>query len=109
MLWSDWCWQDFFNDRLSVIVGGNIDLGGNVSRLRSGNTGSFVGNDLSIEYVLNEDRSLKLRIYQRLEPDIAGGRRLKIGTGLNYRKEFNSFSEFFASFKKDIAQSETNQ
>ncbi|MDP4998278.1 MAG: translocation/assembly module TamB domain-containing protein [Saprospiraceae bacterium] len=101
--------QDFFNDRLSVIVGGNIDLGGNVSRLRSGNTGSFVGNDLSIEYVLNEDRSLKLRIYQRLEPDIAGGRRLQIGTGLNYRKEFNSFSEFFASFKKDIAQSEPNQ
>ena len=93
--------QDFFNDRLSVIVGGNIDLGGNVSRLRAGNTGSFVGNDLSIEYILNEDRSLKLRIYQRLEPDIAGGRRLQIGTGLNYRKEFNSFEEFFERFKKD--------
>ena len=101
--------QDFFNDRLSVIVGGNIDLGGNVSRLRSGNTGSFVGNDLSIEYVLNEDRSLKLRIYQRLEPDIAGGRRLQIGTGLNYRKEFNSFGEFFARFKKDAAERRQTQ
>ena len=92
--------QDFFNDRLSIIVGGNIDLSGNISAARE-SSGSFIGNDLVIEYVLNTDRTLKLRIYQRLLPDIGGGSRLQLGTGLSFRKEFDNFREFFTNFKKD--------
>ncbi|MEN0004061.1 MAG: translocation/assembly module TamB domain-containing protein [Bacteroidota bacterium] len=100
---------DFFNDRLTVIVGGNVELGNNV-QAATGNTGTFVGNDLVIEYSLNDDRSLKLRIYQRLQPDIGGGRRLQLGTGLSFRREFNTFSEFFKSFKKDAGSvKEENQ
>ncbi|MEO0734713.1 MAG: translocation/assembly module TamB domain-containing protein, partial [Bacteroidota bacterium] len=69
-----------------------------------GNTGTFVGNDVVIEYILNDSRSLKLRVYQRLEPDIAGGRRLQVGTGLSWRREFDTLREFFAGFKKDARQ-----
>ncbi len=94
--------QDFFNDRLSVVVGGNIDIGGNLSAQPRGANGTFFGNDLIIEYVLNRNRSLKLKLYQRLEPDIGGGRRLQIGTGISFRKEFNSFGEFLRSFRKDV-------
>lgn len=90
--------QEFFNDRLSVLVGGNVDIG-NSARVPD-QTGTFVGNDLVIEYVLNRDRTLKLRIYQRLEPDIGGGSRLEVGTGLSYRKEFDSFGEFLRSFRR---------
>lgn len=93
--------QDFFNDRLSIILGGNIDLSGNISAAAE-SSGSFVGNDLVIEYILNADRNLKLRIYQRLLPDIGGGSRLQLGTGLSFRKEFNTFGEFFKNFKKDV-------
>jgi len=94
--------QNFFNDRLSILVGGNIALSTNVPTVPGANTGAFVGNDLVIEYVLNKDRSLKLRVYQLLEPDIGGGRRLEIGTGLSYRKEFESFGEFLKSIRRSV-------
>jgi len=97
--------QNFFNDRLSILVGGDIDIGG-AYRATTGTSGTFVGNDLVIEYMLNRDRSLKLRIYQLLEPDIGGGRRLEIGTGLSFRREFNSFSQFLNSLKLAFSKTE---
>ncbi len=91
--------QNFFNDRLSVLVGGNIGLGGGINTAASA-TGAFVGNDLVIEYTLNRDRSLKLRVYQQTQPDFSG-LKLEIGAGLSFRKEFQSFDAFWDSFKKD--------
>ncbi len=73
----------------------NNQLGGLAS------SGTFVGNDLAIEYVLNTARTLRLRFYERLEPDIAGDSRIQIGTGLSWRREFDSLKEFFNGFKKD--------
>lgn len=89
--------QDFFDDRFSIEVGGAFGVNGNVRRA-SATSGAFVGNDLVFTYVLNDDRSLKLQVYQRLEPDIAG-RKLQIGTGLSFQKEFNSFGEFLRGVK----------
>lgn len=90
--------QNFLNDRLSVQVGGNVDFGNNI-RTAPEASGTFIGNDVVIEYILNSNRTLKLRIFQTLQPDIGGGRRLEVGTGLSYRKEFNSFKEFWDSFR----------
>lgn len=89
--------QNYFNDRLSVVVGGNLDTGGRLAAT-SGASGAFLGNDIVIEYALSADRNLKLRIYQRLQPDI-GGRRLKVGAGLSFRKEYESFDDFVQSIK----------
>ena len=91
--------QNFFNDRLSILVGGNFGIGTNTVPTAAETSGAFVGNDIIIEYVLNKDRSLKLRVYQLLEPDVGGGRRLEIGTGLSFRREFDSFSDFLRSLK----------
>lgn len=91
--------QEFFNDRLTILVGGNVDIG-NSARAAPGSSGTFVGNDLVIEYVLNQDRTMKLRVYQRLEPDIGGGSRLEVGTGLSFRREFDNFGEFLDSFRR---------
>jgi hypothetical protein len=79
----------------------------NNDAFRGGNSasGTFVGNNIVLEYVLNDSRTLKLRGYQRLEPDIAGARRFQVGTGLSWRREFNSFKEFFSSLKKDMERS----
>ena len=93
--------QDFFNDRLTILVGGNVDIGNTARATNPQATGTFVGNDLVIEYVLNRDRTMKLRVYQRLEPDIGGGSRLEVGTGLSFRKEYNSFGDFLSKLKKD--------
>jgi len=91
--------QNFFNDRLSVLIGGNVDIGTSVQNPAL--TGTFVGNDIVIEYALNDDRSLKLRVYQRLQPDIGGGSRLQVGTGISFRREFDSFGDFWRSLKRD--------
>ena len=68
-------------------------------------SGTFVGNNFVLEYVLNDSRTLKLRGYERLQPDIAGGRRIQVGTGLSWRREFDTFREFFDGFKKDVERS----
>ena len=94
--------QDFFDDRLSIALGGNFDFGGNIRAGLSNTSGTFFGNDLVIEYALNKSRNLKLKLYQRLEPDLVSRRRLQIGTGLSFRKEFDTFGEFLRSFKKDV-------
>ncbi len=90
--------QNFLNDRISVQVGGNVDLDGR-SQAIAGTSSSFVGNDFIIEAFINEQRNVTLRVYQKTEPDI-GGRKLEIGAGLSFRKEFDNLGEFFRSLRK---------
>lgn len=92
------------NDRLSIEVGGNVDIGTIASTSSVGGNGTFVGNDIVIEYIINDARTLKLKVYQRLEPEIGGVRKLQVGAGLSYRREFNSFSDFLKNLKKDAGK-----
>ncbi|MBB4077519.1 hypothetical protein GGR28_000120 [Lewinella aquimaris] len=90
-------------------INNRLSLRGDVNVLNNqftsgGATGTFIGNDVVLEYVLNDSRSLKLRIYQRRQPDIASGRRLQVGTGLTWNREFDSLAEFFAGFKRDAGK-----
>lgn len=92
--------QNYFDDRLTILLGGNLELNNNFNTV-TGASGAFLGNDLVIEYAINKDRSLKVKVYQRLQPDFSG-RRVQVGTGLSFRKEFDSFSEFFKNLKATI-------
>ncbi|MFK7932384.1 MAG: translocation/assembly module TamB domain-containing protein, partial [Saprospiraceae bacterium] len=94
--------SNIFNDKLSVVVGGNVDLqnGSNSSGGVLPGNGAFFGNDFIIEYILNENRTLKLRLYQRLDQDFATGTELQFGTGLSYRQEFDTFKELFGNWLK---------
>jgi hypothetical protein len=89
--------QSLFNDRITVMVGGNLD---NNFFGSSSQSTTFLGNDLAVEYNLNKDKSLKFRVYQKLQPDFSG-RRLRFGAGISYRKEFESFADFINSLKKN--------
>jgi hypothetical protein len=84
----------FLKDRLSVQVGGNIQ-----NNVPGTTVNTFVGTDLAIEYALTPDRNLKLRIFQKLQPDV-GGQRFQVGAGLSFRREYNSWSDFLKSAKK---------
>ena len=66
--------------------------------------GTFVGNNLVLEYILNNSRTLKVRVYERIEPDIAARSRLQVGTGLTWRREFDTFEEFFRGLRKDAGE-----
>ncbi len=87
-----------FNNRWSL--SGDVNYLNNSQLASVGNR--FFGNDLVIEYVLNDKRTLKLRFYQRYTPDIASDGRLQFGTGLSWRREFDSLREFFGAMKRDV-------
>ena len=91
------------NNRLTLRGDVNV-LNNQVTTSADATTGTFVGNDIVLEYVLNDSRSLKLRVYQRLQPDIANGRRLQVGTGLSWQREFDNLGEFFAAFRRDTGK-----
>ena len=94
--------QQFFNDRLSVRVGSSIDIDG--TSYNASASGAFVAGDLVIEYTLTKDRRWRLRLYNRIEPDLAGQRRTRYGTGISYRREFHNWAEVKASMKKAARQ-----
>lgn len=67
---------------------------------------TFIGNNFALEYAFSDKRNLKLRFYQRRQPDITSDYRNQFGLGLSWRKEFNSFREFFRKIKKDLKDQE---
>lgn len=84
----------FFNDRLSLTVGGNYVTGASV-----GSDGEAFAGDVTFEWRLTPDRRLKIRAYNRTSESFEG-RKNKVGLGLAYRREYDSFKEIFGKKKK---------
>jgi len=81
-------------------------IDGSVTRSTGNVSGEvFVGGDFAIEYFLTSDRRFKVRFYQRFDQALEGGARNRTGFGLNYRRQFNSFGEFFKNMKKAAKKS----
>ncbi len=97
--------KSFLNGRLSTQVDFNYL---NSSQLLDGaiTNGAFLGNEVIFEYAINKNRTLKLRVYQRRQPDIAGGRRLQVGSGISWRREFDNFGSFFRDARGRAATTE---
>jgi hypothetical protein len=85
---------EFFNDRLSVNVGGNYVTGASLAQ-----QSEYFAGDIQFEYDITPDRRLKIRAYNRSTLTIEG-RKNKIGVGLAYRREYGSFGEIFRRKKK---------
>ncbi len=80
----------FANDRITVQLGSQFGIG----QPGTSNADGFLGEDVTVEIQITENRQWRLKVYQRTEPDIAGGsRRSRYGFGLNFRKEYDTFSE----------------
>ncbi|TNE58252.1 MAG: hypothetical protein EP344_10215 [Bacteroidetes bacterium] len=78
----------FANDRITVQVGSQFGLGQPGTSTADG----FLGEDVTIEIQMTENRQWRLKVYQRTEPDIAGGsRRSRYGFGISFRKEYENF------------------
>ncbi|HOY05217.1 MAG TPA: translocation/assembly module TamB domain-containing protein [Saprospiraceae bacterium] len=86
----------FANDRVTVQVGSQFGLGRPSAAVQNG----FLGEDVTVEIQLTQNRQWRLKVYQRTEPDITGGqRRARYGFGLTFRKEFDSFDEMVAGIR----------
>ncbi|MBK6931163.1 MAG: translocation/assembly module TamB domain-containing protein [Saprospirales bacterium] len=70
----------FANDRITVQVGSQFGLGQPGATSNNG----FLGEDVTVEIQLTENRQWRLKVYQRTEPDVAGGsRRSRYGFGIS--------------------------
>jgi hypothetical protein len=85
----------FFSSRINLILGGNIDYN-NPFLASSG----IVTPDITIEWLLNNDGSLRVVGFNRTGVDLTSLRRNRSGMQLSYRKDFNKLSDIFKSRKK---------
>ncbi|MCC6462281.1 MAG: translocation/assembly module TamB domain-containing protein [Saprospiraceae bacterium] len=83
----------FVNDRITVQLGSQFGLGQPGTATSDG----FLGEDVTVEIQLTQNREWRLKVYQRTEPDVAGGaRRSRYGFGISFRKEYASFSDLMS-------------
>ncbi len=83
----------FANDRVTVQLGSQFGL----SRPGTAVNDGFLGEDVTVEIQLTENRQWRLKVYQRTEPDIAiGQRRSRYGFGISFRKDYDSFDDMMS-------------
>lgn len=92
----------FLNERLSLSVGGNFVRGNELQGL----VGNYVAGNLVLEYYLTDARQLKLRLYTTSDVDFQfqNARRGKYGTGIGYRTEFGTLSDFQNGFSEVLKE-----
>ncbi|MDX1476542.1 MAG: translocation/assembly module TamB domain-containing protein [Saprospiraceae bacterium] len=91
-----------FDDRIILDVGGNYITDSPVIP-----SGTYFAGDYALEYVLTADRRLKIRFYHRNEWTIEG-RKSKVGLGLSYRREFDSFGEWLQGLDREAKKLKKN-
>lgn len=97
--------KTFFNDRISVDVGGDFDFGNAQSSTAPSDRQSNIAGDFEIEYSVTADGRIKIKAFRKGEYDIFQDRnKNKTGVGISYQKEFNSVKDFFTNIRKRRAE-----
>ena len=94
----------FLKNRLLVNFGGDVDY--RLVQSANSNSNFLFTPDVSFEYLISPDGRLRVIGFNRSDADfgdISGiTRRNRTGIQLSYRKEFDSFSEFFINEKRRV-------
>ena len=95
----------FLKNRLLVKFGGNVDYRIRQAAVNS-NSNFLFTPDVSFEYLISPDGRLRVIGFNRSDADLGDisgiTRRNRTGIQLSYRKEFDSFTEFFINQKRRI-------
>ncbi|MCF8361410.1 MAG: translocation/assembly module TamB [Prolixibacteraceae bacterium] len=92
--------KQMFNERLSVQVGGTVDVEGEEAKH---NTTSDIASDITVEYKLNKDGSLRLKGFRHDQYEGAiEGQLVETGVGLMYVRDFNQWKRFFKRKRKHV-------
>jgi hypothetical protein len=87
--------KSFLNNRLIVDVGGVYDWGFNKGQ---DNLSSNLAGDFRIQYLLNEDGSIRFNVFRTSSYDALYAQVLaRQGAGITYRKSFNNVFDLFRS------------
>ena len=85
--------KQFLNDRVTVKVGGNVELEG--ERARQNNANDVAGN-ISVDYKLTEDGRYKLKAFRENQyENPIEGELTKTGAGVVFTRDFNKFKNLF--------------
>lgn len=87
----------FLSSRVNVLVAGNYEY--NNPYVQLDRKGLFTP-DISIEWLLNKDGSLRVVGFNRTSIDFTSSQRNRSGVQLAYRKDFDKISDIFKSRKK---------
>ena len=82
---------------LQLLVGGNIDYNNPITQLYSK---GVITPDISLEWLINKDGSLRVVGFNRTTIDFTTGQRNRSGVQLTYRKEVDRLGDIFRSKKR---------
>ena len=90
--------QQLFNERLSVQLGGSVDVEGERAKQ---NSASDITGDVTVEYKLTEDGRYRLNAFRHNQYEGAiEGQLVESGAGFVYVRDFNKWNEFFKAPKR---------
>ena len=90
--------KEFFNDRLIVKVGSEVDVAGS----QSASQGAPIIGNVSLEYLLTQDKRLRLQGFSKNQYEgVIDGQLTVSGIALVFTREFNKFKELFAKQVKE--------
>lgn len=85
--------KELFNERVSVQVGGTVDVEGTRA---TQNSASDITSDVSIEYKLSKDGRYRLKGFRNnLYEGAIEGQIIETGAGVSYVRDFNKWKELF--------------
>ena len=101
----------FFNDRLIINVGGNVDFGDSNSGGTTGNTSgsTFFGGNVSFEYSITKNRRWRMKAFTISDYDsynTENNRTTRSGVGISYKREFDDFFDLF-NLKRKVKNADT--
>ena len=90
--------KQLFNERLSVQLGGTVDVEGDQAKQ---NSASDITSDVTIEYKLTKDGRFRMKGFRHNQYEGAiEGQLVETGVGVVYVRDFNRWSRLFKSRKR---------
>jgi len=89
--------KQLFNERLSVQLGGTVDVEG--ERVQQ-NSASDITSDVTVEYKLTQDGRFRLKGFRHNQYEgVIEGQLIETGIGIQFIHDFNKWKEFFKAPK----------
>jgi len=90
--------KQLFNERLSVQLGGAVDVEGDRAKQ---NSASNITSDVTVEYKLTEDGRFRLKGFRHNQYEGAiEGQLVETGAGVVFVRDFNSWKRLFHPYKR---------